>query len=183
MCRESRRLAASAKGGHTMKTATRPCPSCQEDIPEEATKCRHCGSFVYGDKPKHEGTCPFCRSDIKPEAVLCRFCHSYVGSGGPPPMQAASGSMQAALTRGSRLVDVTPPFQIPPEGLPDGVPLAIGCAPCGYAAGDRFGVLARGGIGERQCLYVICEKVGNSNRCRVETRVEACDIWKEVVFG
>lgn len=161
------------------KSATRPCPRCREDIPDDATRCRYCSSFVSVAKPNHEGTCPFCRSDIKPDAVLCRFCHSYVGTGGPSAAaQAAAAAMVPTMrARGPAFVDVTPPFEISPEGLPDGKPIALGCTACRLDTGSLGGLFdAAHARGQRTCVYLICEKVGESSRCRVETRTEECSM-------
>jgi ribosomal protein L40E len=168
------------------KNPTRPCPNCREDIPEDATLCRHCGLSALSTKPNHEGTCPFCRSDIKPDATVCRYCHSHVGNSGPHTVQAAFGNAPARLTGGSRLVDVTPPFELPPpEGVQDGVPLALGCGPCGYASGNWFqrGVLTSVGAGERSCHYLVCTRWIGRWWCRVETRTEPCDFVSEALFG
>ena len=55
---------------------TRECPYCNEDIKAEAIKCKHCGSRVQPETPRHGGVCPFCKESIKPEAVRCKHWRS-----------------------------------------------------------------------------------------------------------
>jgi Double zinc ribbon len=58
------------------KGETRNCPYCKEEIKPEATKCKHCGSWVSPERPLHKGTCPYCREQIHPEAIKCKHCGS-----------------------------------------------------------------------------------------------------------
>ncbi len=60
---------------------TRDCPYCKEEIRDDATKCKHCGSSVAPERPSHEGTCPYCKEQIHSEAIKCKHCKSDFRSG------------------------------------------------------------------------------------------------------
>jgi ribosomal protein L40E len=163
---------ATRSDGETMK-----CPSCREEIPDDATRCRHCGSVVLSDRPTHGGTCPFCKSEINPEASVCRYCRSYVGRPHAelPVAPSAVGGFQRADN-----VEVAP--AIVPDGLlPHGVPLAIGCTGCKpQSAWD-----IRAGMGVRTCVYLMCTKIGDHTYCRVVLQDETCvqpGLWG-LIFG
>jgi Double zinc ribbon len=56
---------------------TRTCPYCKEEIHPEATRCKHCGSWLKSESgPTHGGTCPYCKESIQPDAILCKHCRS-----------------------------------------------------------------------------------------------------------
>jgi Double zinc ribbon len=56
---------------------TRACPYCKEEIHPEATRCKHCGSWLKSESgPTHGGTCPYCKESIQPDAILCKHCRS-----------------------------------------------------------------------------------------------------------
>jgi hypothetical protein len=57
----------------------RLCPYCKEEINAEATKCKHCKSYLQSEKPSHGGICPYCKEEIKPDAIKCKHCESFVG--------------------------------------------------------------------------------------------------------
>src|SRR5215217_1556918 len=37
------------------ESETRTCPYCKEEIKVEATRCKHCGSWVTPERPSHKG--------------------------------------------------------------------------------------------------------------------------------
>jgi hypothetical protein len=52
---------------------TRPCPYCQEPIPEESRVCKFCSKPVVKK-------CPFCAEEVLATAKKCRWCHSDLDS-------------------------------------------------------------------------------------------------------
>jgi hypothetical protein len=142
----------------------RECPYCREGIPEEATRCRFCGSSVTGStKPTHGGKCPQCLSEIDAEATVCRYCRAYVGP--VTPMQYVPGggpdSFGGALEVGE--------FEVPSDGTP--ISRAIGCGPC--KLNDSWTSLITG-AGTKTCFRVVCKQVGQRTLCGIESYTEQC---------
>ena len=69
-----------------MSKDKRECSYCKEEIKAEATKCKHCQSFLREEELEHEGICPFCKEEIKLEATICKHCRSTLGPDRNIPM-------------------------------------------------------------------------------------------------
>jgi hypothetical protein len=138
------------------KDSVRACPYCREEIPGDATRCRHCGSAVVPETPGHEGKCPFCLSQIDPKATICRYCRSYVG---PKTTDASMDAIPflAPPGRGSWPVDVDQLGSLP-EARRSVV--NVGCTEC---VGGR-----------RTCVVLGCSTYGGITECRLFTRSESC---------
>ncbi|MEU5521052.1 zinc ribbon domain-containing protein [Streptomyces sp. NPDC047860] len=63
---------------HASPSSGRECPYCKEEVKPDATKCKHCGSFLLPEEPGHGGICPYCKEEIKPDATKCKHCGSQV---------------------------------------------------------------------------------------------------------
>ncbi|TKJ33497.1 MAG: hypothetical protein CEE38_20255 [Planctomycetes bacterium B3_Pla] len=106
----------------TKKVENRSCPYCKEDIKTEAIKCKHCGTNVAPENPRHEGTCPYCKETIHPEAAKCKHCKSSLDMSSGEPASRDGGD-STAFASGSNAM----------RGVGDviaGVTSRLGIIPC-----------------------------------------------------
>lgn len=62
------------------------CPTCGSNIPDQAVRCKHCGTDTRAWRPRAEGAtlvyCRECGSQIAREAEVCVHCGARARSGG-----------------------------------------------------------------------------------------------------
>lgn len=127
-----RRTSGRARNAHD-DGPRRNCPICKEEIRAEATRCGHCRSPVYDEKPIHGGTCPYCRETIHPEALKCKHCGAFLGptadQAEAPEMLAAENSAElltaAIVALGEAFEDEAGPTTIATPAS-----ATSGCGPC-----------------------------------------------------
>lgn len=161
----------------------RTCPYCREPIHPEATRCKHCQSWLEPKPSPHAGTCPYCKESIQPEAVVCKHCGSSLSeeSRAMSPRGGCRGCGGESHRRSARTESRSrmPPGSIgePPRGVSfsNALPLSSGktCTRC-YAGG--IGIMS----GVRYCTTTICWGEGEEKVCWEYESQETCNAWDDL---